>query len=95
MQFSFKFSVLYPGPLGNKNELWRAALVTAQDMEVSTVLVFGCLKGIKTGAILTVDNYLFKTDMSSGGDYNPYTGKVKEGSKLMVELALNALISFK
>lgn len=77
--------------IGHNNELWRNANVLAQDMEVATLLVFGSLKNIKTGSILTVDNYLFQTDMSSSGDYDPYSDNVTNGKLMMIDIALEAL----
>lgn len=70
--------------------LWNEAKVAAQDMEVSSLYVVGNLKGIKTGAILTVDCNVFKPKETT---YNPYNNSVKNGTIAMLIIALDALLA--
>jgi uridine phosphorylase len=72
-----------------KNELWSRAGVLAVEMEISVLFVIASLRGIRAGAILTVDNYIF--DRLKGAEYNP--DRVRNSVKKMCEIALDALVS--
>jgi len=59
----------YGGVLPGKNELWQKAGVNAVEMELSVLFVISSLRGILSGGILTVDNYIF--DRLKGTQYSP------------------------
>jgi uridine phosphorylase len=79
----------YGGVIEGKNELWSRAGVLAVEMEISVLFVIASLRGIRAGAILTVDNYIF--DRLKGAEYNP--DRVRNSVKKMCEIALDALVS--
>lgn len=80
----------YDGPLGNNNKLWEDSGVLGVEMEVSVLMVIGSLRGIKTGAILNVDNYVFERLID--GKYLPHREVVAQGTKRMALYALDSLI---
>lgn len=80
----------YEGPLGNRNELWAKSGVIAIEMEVSVLLVIASLRGVKAGAILNVDNYIF--DRLAEGEYRPHKPEVAAGTERMCKHVLAAVI---
>lgn len=80
----------YAGPLGNKNRLWEACKCAAVEMEVAVLLVIASLRGVRAGAILNVDNYIFKRMQE--GDYNPHTDVVAQGTARMARHVLDAIV---
>ncbi len=76
----------YDGPLGNQNELWAKADVLAIEMEVSVLYIVASLHGIRAGAILNVDNYIFERET-----YEPNRDIVHQGTERMLEIALDAI----
>jgi uridine phosphorylase len=63
--------------LGNQNELWAKIGVKAIEMEVSTLFVIASLRGVRAGAILNVDNYIFDR-AAKNEDYNPHKQAIIE-----------------
>jgi len=82
----------YDGPLGNQNKLWQSAKVLAIEMEVSTLLVIASLRGIKAGAVVNIDNYIFERELSQ--KYEPNREVVLQGTTRMIGVALDAAIKF-
>jgi len=78
----------YDGPLGNQNRLWEAAKVLAIEMEISTLLVIASLRGIKAGAVVNIDNYIFEREISN--KYEPNREVVHQGTFRMLNVALDA-----
>lgn len=78
----------YPGLLDTQHELWAKANVLAVEMEVATLLTIAGLRGIRAGAILNVDNYIFEREV-----YEPNREIVHQGTARMLEVALDALVS--
>jgi uridine phosphorylase len=64
---------------------YARANVIAVEMELSSLLVFASLKGLRAGGILTSDG---GTDVS---DYDPHRGAIHDGVEKSVEAALRAL----
>lgn len=83
--------VFYDGPLGNQNELWAKIGVKAIEMEVSTLFVIASLRGVRAGAILAVDNYVFDR-AENNEDYNPHKEIVLEGTRKMCRLLLDTIV---
>ena len=81
----------YDGPLGNNNALWRDAKAKAIEMEASVLFVIASIRGIKAGAILNVDNYIF--ERLEEGEYKPHREIVVKGNEKMCKYALDAVIS--
>ena len=53
-------------------------------------MVIGSIRGIKTGAILNVDNYVFERLID--GKYLPHRDVVAQGTKKMAIYSLDALV---
>jgi len=78
----------YGGVLEGRNELWQRAKVFAVEMEISVLFVIASLRGVRAGAVLTVDNYIF--ERLQGTQYTPE--KVAERVRKMCEISLDALV---
>jgi uridine phosphorylase len=75
----------FPGVLDVDWDRYERANVIAVEMELSALLVFASLKGLRAGGILTSDG---GTDIS---DYDPHRGAVHDGVEKSVDTALRAL----
>lgn len=84
--------VFYDGPLGNMNEFWQRCGVKCVEMEASVLFVMCGLRGVKSGAIMNVDNYIFERLSADSEGYKPHRQVVKEGTEKMCKIALDALI---
>jgi len=78
----------YDGPNGNHNKLWQSAKVLAIEMEVSTLLVVASIRGIRAGACVNIDNYIFERELSN--KYEPNRDIVHQGTYRMIHIALDA-----
>eukprot|EP01111_Echinosteliopsis_oligospora_P006839 TRINITY_DN2122_c0_g1_i1.p1 TRINITY_DN2122_c0_g1~~TRINITY_DN2122_c0_g1_i1.p1 ORF type:complete len:251 (+),score=89.14 TRINITY_DN2122_c0_g1_i1:76-828(+) len=78
----------YDGPLGNKNELWATSKILAIEMEISVLLVIASLRGIRAGAAVNIDNYIFERELSQ--KYEPNRNVVHEGTYRMIRVCLDA-----
>ncbi|MFZ2958675.1 MAG: nucleoside phosphorylase [Candidatus Ozemobacteraceae bacterium] len=79
--------LFYPGFLPPSLELYSRAGVPGVEMECATLFVIASLRGIKAGAILTVDGNPLKW---KEGNYDPYGNKVSEGKIRMLNIGLAA-----
>lgn len=79
----------YDGPLGNQNRLWEASRVLGIEMEASVLLTIGGIRGIRTGCLANVDNYIFERELS--GTYAPHRDVVLQGTTRMIEIAMDAM----
>jgi uridine phosphorylase len=84
--------VFYDGPLGNMNEFWQKCGVKCVEMEASVLFTMCALRGVKGGAIMNVDNYIFERLGADSAGYKPHRQVVKEGTERMCKIALEALI---
>jgi len=84
--------VFYDGPSGNQNVFWQKCGVKCVEMEASVLMTMGQLRGIKTGAIMNVDNYIFERLSDNGEGYKPHRAVVKDGTERMCKIALEAII---
>jgi len=78
----------YDGPLGNHNRMWADAKVLAIEMEISILLVIASIRGIRAGAVVNIDNYIFEREISKS--YEPNRNVVHEGTHRMIRVALDA-----
>jgi len=78
----------YDGPLGNKNKMWAEAKVLAIEMEISILLVIASLRGIRAGAAVNIDNYIFERELHQ--KYEPNREIVHEGTGRMIRVCLDA-----
>lgn len=78
----------YPGVLQSSLELYSRAGVSGVEMEVSTLFVVASLRGIKAGAVATVDGNPLKWD---SGDYDPHGTSVTKGKERMLVIGLKAI----
>jgi uridine phosphorylase len=81
----------YDGPIGNNNKLWQSAKVLGIEMEVSTLLVVASIRGIRAGACVNIDNYIFERELSN--KYEPNREVVHQGTFRMIHVALDAAIA--
>jgi len=82
----------YDGPLGNHNKMWADAKVLAIEMEISILLVIASIRGIRAGAVVNIDNYIFEREVSQA--YEPNRAVVHEGTHRMIRVALDAASKF-
>jgi len=85
----------YDGPLGNLNTFWQKSNVCCVEMECSVLFVIAQIRGVKAGAILNVDNYVFERLETKDNSYNPHREIVHKGTKRMCEIVLDAIIKLK
>jgi len=78
----------YDGPNGNQNRLWQSAKVLAIEMEISTLLIVASIRGIRAGAAVNIDNYIFEREISN--KYEPNREVVHQGTYRMLHVALDA-----
>lgn len=85
----------YDGPIGNQHQMWAKAGVLGIEMEASVLFVIGGIRGIKTGGIFNVDNYIFaRLEEGAGADaYLPHREVVIKGNERMCRLAIEAVAS--
>lgn len=76
----------YPGLLASELETWVAAGALAIEMEVSMLLTVAGLRGVRAGALLNVDNYVFERQQ-----YEPHREIVVRGTERMIRCALRAV----
>lgn len=78
--------VFYPGLLPSELDTWVAAGAVAIEMEVATLFVVASLRGVRAGALLNVDNYVFERI-----EYEPHREIVAQGTDRMIRCALRAV----
>ena len=84
--------VFYPATLPTSLEMYSKVNVAGVEMECSTLFVIASLRGVRAGAITTVDGNPLKWDE---GDYDPYGEKVTKGKERMLKIALSAAAALK
>lgn len=82
----------YPGVIEFPHQLYKKAGVLAAEMENSALYVISALKGVKSGSILAIDGY---ADAELREEYNPHTDQVAKAVNAEVEIALEAITSFR
>lgn len=80
--------IFYPGLLPSELETWVAAGVLAIEMEVAMLFTVAALRGVRAGALLNVDNYVFERE-----EYEPHREIVAQGTDRMIRCALRAVPS--
>jgi len=78
----------YDGPLGNQNRLWADSKILAIEMEISILLIIASIRGIRAGAAVNIDNYIFEREVAK--TYEPNRDVVHEGTHRMLRVALDA-----
>lgn len=76
----------YPGLLAPELETWVAAGALAIEMEAAMLFTVAGLRGVRAGALLAVDNYVFDRK-----DYEPHREIVGQGVDRMIRCALRAV----
>ncbi len=80
--------VFYPAVLKTSLELYSKAGVPGVEMEVSALFVIASLRGVKAGAIATVDGNPLKWDE---GNYDPHGEMVTKGKERMLKIGLETM----
>jgi uridine phosphorylase len=85
----------YDGPLGNQHQMWAKSGVLGVEMEASVLFVIAGVRGIKSGGIFNVDNYIFaRLEAGDGAEaYHPHREVVIKGNERMCRIALEAVAS--
>jgi uridine phosphorylase len=81
-------SLFYPGVLVPPREPLVKAGVIALEMELSALLVLGCMLGLRTGGLLVVDGN--PTKRASAFDYDPHRPVVDDAVARSITIALAA-----
>lgn len=76
----------YPGILPSELETWASAGALAIEMEASMLFTVAGLRGVRAGALLNVDNYVFERK-----DYEPHREIVAQGTDRMIRCAVRAI----
>lgn len=76
----------YPGLLPAETETWAATGALAIEMETSMLFTVASLRGVRAGALLNVDNYVFERK-----DYEPHREIVVQGTDRMIRCALRSV----
>ncbi|MBF0546141.1 MAG: nucleoside phosphorylase [Candidatus Riflebacteria bacterium] len=82
--------LFYPGVLPPSLADYSKSGVLGAEMECSALFVISSLRGIKAGAILTVDGNPLKWQE---GNYDPHGEAVSKGKERMLKIALEAISS--
>ena len=80
--------LFYPGVLPGSLELYSKAGVPGVEMECSALFVIASLRGVRAGAIATIDGNPLKWDE---GNYDPHGEKVTQGKERMLTIGLEAM----
>jgi uridine phosphorylase len=78
----------YPGVIAFPHQLFKKAGVVAVEMENSALFVIASLRGIRSGAILSIDGY---ADADFHEEYNPHTDSVAQAVEASARIALDAI----
>jgi uridine phosphorylase len=78
--------VFYPGLLPSELPLWIAAGVLAIEMECSLLFTLASIRGVRSGALLNVDNYVPERTV-----FDPHRAVVAEGTERMIRAAIRAV----
>ena len=91
-------AAFYPGVLMPETQMWMAANVMALEMELATLLVIASLRGARAGGLFVSDgNVAMEMEAAKAGqvmdpfDYNPHRDEVRQGVRVMLKVALEAL----
>lgn len=76
----------YPGLLPSETEMWASIGTLAIEMETAMLFTVAGLRGIRAGAILSVDNYVFERKQ-----YEPHREIVLQGIERMIRAGLRAV----
>jgi uridine phosphorylase len=85
----------YPGLINDPMALWMEAGVVAVEMEMATLLVMAGLRGLRAGGVLVSDGNLAEDQSQiemEDNAYDPHRDIVKQGTKKMLQVALEALV---
>jgi uridine phosphorylase len=78
----------YPAVLPGSLELYSKAGVPGVEMECSALFIIASLRGVRAGAIATVDGNPLKWEE---GNYDPHGEKVTNGKARMLKIGLEAM----
>ncbi|MFX0115252.1 MAG: nucleoside phosphorylase [Candidatus Hodarchaeota archaeon] len=72
-------------------ERWAQCGAICVEMELSTIFVFGSVRGVQTGGIVVVDGNLAEGTMKDSGSLGDTDGLFHEGEEQAISIALNAV----
>lgn len=78
----------YQGVMPLRQEQYIGANVIGVEMEVAALLVIASLRGVRAGAIVTMDGYV---DDDLKNDYDPHNDTVKQGTERAIDIAIESI----
>jgi uridine phosphorylase len=84
-------AAFYPGALPDEREIWSKTPLVGYEMELAALLIVAALRGLRAGAIFTVDGNPAEGDPEDARVYNPHRDVVREGKERMIEVGLDAI----
>ncbi len=88
-------SDIYYSPDPNQYQKWAKCGAVCVEMESSTLFIFGSIKGVFTGTILTSDGNLEEKINIYSGNVEENLSQFQEGVKKSIECAIEAIDSLK
>ena len=85
-------AAFYPGALPDHRDVWSKAHLVGVEMELATLLIVAALRGIRAGGAFNVDGNPDEGDVEDPTGYDPHRDVVREGTRRMVEVGLDAIV---
>ena len=88
-------SYLYLGLIEQTWKMWFDTGVVGVEMELALLLVMAGIRGIRAGGIFASDGTLANADTARNthkAGYDPHTEELVTNTRLMVQVALDALV---
>ena len=86
-------AAFYPGALPTQREVWSQAHLVGVEMELATLLIVAALRGIRAGGAFNVDGNPSEGDVEDPTGYDPHRDVVREGTRRMVQVGLDAIVA--
>lgn len=84
-------AAFYPGALPDQREVWSQAHLVGVEMELATLLIIAALRGIRAGGAFNVDGNPSEGDVEDPTGYDPHRDVVRDGTRRMVQVGLDAI----
>jgi uridine phosphorylase len=85
-------AAFYPGALPDDRATWAQAHLVGVEMELATLLIVAALRGVRAGGAFNVDGNVSEGDVEDPGIYDPHRDVVREGTRRMVQVGLDAIV---
>jgi uridine phosphorylase len=85
-------AAFYPGALPDQREVWSQAHLVGVEMELASLLIVAALRGIRAGGAFNVDGNPDEGDVEDPTGYDPHREVVRDGTRRMVQVGLDAIV---